>query len=262
MFGIGQTNPEGDQVPLDRPALTALADRCDGAYVEIAVDTRDVEKIARGLRDSYRILDDDALPWVDAGYALLFPAMGLGLLWFRRGWTRLWAALLFPLVITLPTEGVAQVRQDRQLKQPASIESASSAESNTWFSLVMDGFVELWLTPDQYGRLLLELGYYEKAARIFDDAGWQAVAHYYGEDFAQAALLFTRSDSTVALFNEANARAHQRDYVGARKAYDDILSRDPSFSPATNNRELMQRIIDEANRLSESQSSEAGVGSE
>jgi Ca-activated chloride channel family protein len=262
VFGIGQTNSAGHQVPLDRPALTALADRCDGAYVEIAVDTRDVEKIARGLRDSYRILDDDALPWVDAGYALLFPAMGLSLLWFRRGWTRLWAALLFPLVITLPTEGMAQVRQDRQLTLPASVESAPSVESNTWFSLVMDGFVELWLTPDQYGRLLLELGYYQKAARIFDDAGWQAVAHYYGEDFARAALLFTRNDSTVALFNEANARAHQRDYVGARKAYDDILSRDPSFSPATSNRELMQRIIDEANRLSESQSSEAGVGSE
>jgi Ca-activated chloride channel family protein len=120
----------------------------------------------------------------------------------------------------------------------------------------------LWLTPDQYGRLLLELGHYQKAAGIFDDPGWQGVAHYYGEDFARAALLFTRIDSPAALFNEANAKAHQRDYVGARKTYDAVLAVYPSLTKARANRELMQHIIEEANRLSESQTPEAGVGSE
>jgi Ca-activated chloride channel family protein len=262
VFGIGTADPAGSDVPLDREALTTLAERCNGSYVEIAVDTRDVEKVARGLRDSYRILDNDALPWVDGGYALLFPAMVLALLWFRRGWTRLWVWPLFLLVLALPSEGLAQVRQDRQITQPESAMSSPTAKSDSWLTTAIDGFVGLWLTPDQYGRLLLELGHYQKAAGIFDDPGWRGVAHYYGDDFARAALLFTRIDSPAALFNEANAKAHQRDYVGARKTYDAILTIYPSLTNARTNRELMQHIIEEANRLSESQTPEAGVGSE
>ena len=87
-------------------------------------------------------------------------------------------------------------------------------------------------------------------------------ARYYHQDFEQAASLFTRQDSDLAVFNEANARAHRRDYVGARTRYDLLLHRNPEFPGARANREFIHQIIEASNRLSESQTEEAGVGSE
>ena len=262
VLGVGTAQPISNGVPLDRAGLLALADACVGDYVDITVGPEDVEGIAKSLRDSYRILEDDALPWVDAGYGLLLPAMGLGLLWFRQGWTRLWMALLLPLALAMPSEGWAQIRQDRQPLPVDTMDPDIPEDSTDWFHTAVDGFVGLWLTPDQYGALLLKLGHYEKAAQTFHDPGWQGVAYYYAEDFERAALLFTRQDSATALFNEANARAHQRDYVGALARYDELLTAEPELSSALTNRNLMRQIIEESNRLSESQSNEAGVSGE
>ncbi len=44
-----------------------------------------------------------------------------------------------------------------------------------------------------------------------------------------AAEYFSRSDSDDALFNEANARAHARDYVRAVNRYDRLLARNPGL---------------------------------
>src|SRR5690606_23172127 len=73
---------------------------------------------------------------------------------------------------------------------------------------------------------------------------------------------FSRRDSDDALFNEANARAQARDYVRAVNRYDRLLARNPNYAGAAANRTQVQAIIDEINRLSESQQQEDGVGSE
>ena len=88
------------------------------------------------------------------------------------------------------------------------------------------------------------------------------MAYYYAEDFMLAAEYFSRSDSDDALFDEANARAHARDYVRAVHRYDRLLARSPDYPGAAPNRQRVQDIIDEINRLSESQQQEAGIGSE
>jgi Ca-activated chloride channel family protein len=171
-------------------------------------------------------------------------------------------ALLLPLALAMPSEGWAQIRQDRQPRPVDTMDPDIPEDSTDWFHTAVDGFVGLWLTPDQYGALLLKLGHYEKAAQTFHDPGWRGVAYYYAEYFERAALLFTRQDSATALFNEANARAHQRDYVGALARYDELLTAEPELSSALTNRNLMRQIIEESNRLSESQSNEAGVSGE
>ena len=77
-----------------------------------------------------------------------------------------------------------------------------------------------------------------------------------------AAEYFSRSDSDDALFNEANARAHARDYVRAAHRYDRLLARNPDYPGAQHNRDRVQALIDEINRLSESQQEEPGVSGE
>jgi Ca-activated chloride channel family protein len=206
------------------------------------------------------VIDDEALPWRDNGYPLVFPVLILVLLWFRRGWTRLWIWLLVPCLITFSNAPIAQLNLDTEMQ--TSLKNPPEISTHGLLLPALDGFVSLWLTPDQYGHVLLQLGYYQKAAEIFENPIWRATARYYHQDFEQAATLFTRQDNDVALFNEANARAHRRDYVGARNRYDLLLDRNPEFPGASANREFIHEIIETSNRLSESQTNEAGVGSE
>ena len=133
--------------------------------------------------------------------------------------------------------------------------SASHLNAGRWFA-------DLWLTPDQQGRILLQRGRYREAATRFDTLNWKALAYYYGEEFMLAAEYFSRSDTDDALFNEANARAHARDYVRSRNRYDRLLARTPDYPGAAQNRDIVQAIIEETNRLSESQQEESGVSGE
>ena len=137
--------------------------------------------------------------------------------------------------------GIAQERNDRSIGR--------------WFA-------DLWLTPDQQGRLLMQMGRYREAGSRFADPMWKGLAYYYSEEFMLAAEYFSRLDTDNALFNEANARAHARDYVRAVHRYDRLLARNPDYPGAARNRQRVPELIDEINRLSESQQQEAGVSSE
>jgi Ca-activated chloride channel family protein len=106
----------------------------------------------------------------------------------------------------------------------------------------------------------MQRGHYAQAAQRFDNPLWKGMAHYYNEEFMLAAAYFSRSDSAAALFNEANARAHARDYVRALARYDRLLQSHPDYPGAQQNRDRVQAIVDEINRLSESQVEEQGVG--
>ena len=91
----------------------------------------------------------------------------------------------------------------------------------------------------------MQSGKYREAAIRFEQLDWKALAYYYAEDFMLAAEYFSRSDTDDALFNEANARAHARDYVRARSRYDRLLARNPDYLGATENRATVYKIIEE-----------------
>jgi Ca-activated chloride channel family protein len=245
VVGVGSETEDPDAVPLERESLEAFADSANGLYVALTVDDADVRKLNRRIDSHYVIAEDSALPWLDSGYMLVFPAMALFLMWFRKGWTLTWAWLLLPVLLSsAPAPAVAEDKA-----QPA-------AESH---SAIVLWFADLWLTRDQQGRLLMQMGRYPEAATRFSDPMWKGMAYYYGEEFMLAAEYFSRRDSDDALFDEANARAHGRDYVRAVKRYDRLLARTPDYPGAAANRDRVQDIIDEINRLSESQQQEAGT---
>ena len=245
VVGVGSDKVNEGQIPLERRALENLASAAGGDYIAITIDDSDMRKINRKINSHYIVIEDSALPWLDSGYALLFPAMALWLMWFRRGWTLSWSWLLVPLLVV---QTPAPVQADEEV-------SSGGAQISHWFA-------DLWLTPDQQGRLLMQRGNYADAARRFESPQWQALAWYYAEEFMLAAEYFSRTDTDDALFNEANARAHARDYVRAVNRYDQLLASNPDYPGAAANRARVQALIDEINRISESQQQEDGVSSE
>jgi Ca-activated chloride channel family protein len=118
--------------------------------------------------------------------------------------------------------------------------------------------MDLWMTSDQQGRFYLEKGDYEKAAARFEDLAWKAVAYYLNENFDIAVELFARIETADGFFNLGNAYAHSQNYLLARDAYTKVLRLNPQHEGAARNRKIVQDIIDDINRMSESQQAEMG----
>lgn len=272
VVGVGTQEPGDGLAPLERRSLQKLASASDGTYLDLSLDDGDMRRVNRRIDNHYVIVEDSALPWLDSGYPLLFPAMLLFLMWFRKGWTLTWSWLLLPLVLTgTPAPVVAQQQSPGRAEQTASAQSATAepitaepqtVEPGSPLAAAGSWFADLWLTSDQQGRLLMQWQYYDAAANRFVDPMWKGLAYYYAEDFMLAAEYFSRSDSDDALFDEANARAHARDYLRAVRRYDQLLAHNPEYPGAASNRQRVQELIDEINRLSESQQQEPGVSGE
>ncbi len=232
VWGMGDPEPDPDAgvAPLEEAGLRSLAAAAGGRYIELSVDKGDVQSISRRVASHYVVTDDSAVPWLDSGYWLVFPCLAMFALWFRKGWTLQWG-----LVLAL---GLFSV-------QPQQAHAAGN-----WFT-------DLWLTPDQQGRLLLQRGDYREAAERFSHPLWKGVAYYYAEDFKLAAEYFSRVDSDVARFNRANALAHSQNYLAAVRVYDQLLARNPEHEAARRNRDKVQEVIDAINLMSASQADES-----
>ena len=50
----------------------------------------DIRQLTRAIQSNLRLADDPDAEWRDQGWWLLWPAVLLSLLWFRRGWTMQW----------------------------------------------------------------------------------------------------------------------------------------------------------------------------
>lgn len=123
-------------------------------------------------------------------------------------------------------------------------------------------FIDLWLTRDQQGQLLFNLGKYDQSATRFTNTRWQAYSLYGAEKFDQSATLYSQFKGADEMLARANALAHNRRYIKARDMYKDILLNFPEDQSALHNQQLVQKIIDDNNRLSESQKGDEGASDE
>ena len=198
------------------------------------MDDADVNRVNRLVNAHYSVAADSAVPWLDGGYALVFPCLALFLLWFRPGWTLQWSLAGVLLASSLLP---AEARADT-------------------------GFLDLWLSPDQQGRMLLERGDYRKAAERFADPEWKGLAWYYAEEFDLAAEYLSRVDTPSARFNRANALAHGQHYLRAAALYRQLLEDEAVGDLARRNLRIVQDLIDAINRMSESQQQEGSQSEE
>ena len=127
-----------------------------------------------------------------------------------------------------------------------------------WAALFPLRFFSLWLTPDQQGRLLFELGYYTQASQRFQTPLWKGVSLYAAESFEPAAMFFSQYQDRNGQFAKANALAHSRNYVQALAVYDQLLNDMPTDAEVINNRIIVKTLVDANQLMSESQQAEAG----
>ena len=100
-------------------------------------------------------------------------------------------------------------------------------------------FRNLWLTPDQQGRLAFDRGDYAAAAKLFADPMWRGIAAYRASISWTAAQAFEQVDTIEGRFALGNAQAQNHAYEKAIKAYDDVLKAQPQNLAAKTNRAIV-----------------------
>lgn len=191
--------------------------------VQVTVDDTDVRSVERRIDTKFQNAQasDAAASWRDEGYWLLFPIAALGLIWFRRGVTVHWAVLLWLL--------------------HAAPAHAQQVEPTFRFK-------DLWLTPDQQGRIAFDRADYAKAAKEFVDPMWRGIAAYRAYDFLTAAEEFRKIDTAEGRFAFGNTEAQNHAYEKAIKAYQDVLAQQPDNAAAKTNLAIVQAAFEAAEK--------------
>jgi Ca-activated chloride channel family protein len=204
---------------LDLAGLNALSGAAGVFTTRTSPDDDDVRRIERRIQSHLRRAqsEDPDARWRDAGPALALPMLILGLLWFRRGWTVRWSAAILVF---------------------ATLTGCGSAPREK------AGFIDLWLTPDQQGRMAFDDLEFAAAAEAFEDPLWKGVAFYRTGDMEAAIDWFARSRSPEADFNMGNAYAVLHRYAEAVASYDAALADRPEWVEARENRECVKGLMD------------------
>jgi Ca-activated chloride channel family protein len=190
--------------------------------VGLTVDSADIHSLERHIDTRFESAQADKIGarWRDEGFWLLIPIAGLGLLWFRRGVTVQWVLILAAMLHGIPTQAA---------ERPSS-------------------FLDLWLTPDQQGRVAFDRDNYHLAARLFADPMWRGIASYRAYDYLAAAEAFQTVNTAEGLFALGNAQAHNHAYEKAIKAYQDVLARQPNSAAAKTNLEIVRAALEAAEK--------------
>ena len=189
------------------------ARRADVATVPVSIDDGDVRAVERALTSSLARAAAAQGRLQDDGWLLALPAGLLVLLWFRRGTTLRWGAMLLALAF-LP---------------------AAHARA--------DGLSDWFWTPDQQGRRAYEAHRYPEAAETFADPEWRAAALYRAGKYDEAAETLAPIQTSVAQFDRGTALVRGRKYQEAVAAFETALRLDPGNAAARKNLDLTQRII-------------------
>ena len=192
--------------------------------VRVSVDDGDVRALERRIETRFQAAQADKVGarWRDEGYWLLYPLAMLSLFWFRRGITVNWAVILF-LSLHVPP---AEAQEPRR-------------------------FRDLWLTPDQQGRMAFDRGDYAAAAKLFADPFWRGISAYRAYDFLAAAAAFEHVTTPEGQFALANAQAHNHAFAKAIKAYDEVLKAQPDHAAAKINKAIVQAALQKQERQRE-----------
>jgi len=75
---------------IDPVALRRIATEASVTVVRAGIGDSDIRSLLRTIQSNLLQADDPDARWRDQGWWLLWPALLLALLWFRRGWTMQW----------------------------------------------------------------------------------------------------------------------------------------------------------------------------
>jgi Ca-activated chloride channel family protein len=202
---------------LDVEGLRRLKSEAGVAVATVTPDDADVRWIQRRIQSHLQQKQADAESrWKDEGWWLTIPIALLGALWFRRGWTIRWAAMVL-VALALGAPG--------------------RAEAAGW------RWLDPWLTSDQQGRLLYQKGDFTAAADRFADPMWRGVAFYRAGRYEEAVEAFARVDTAESYYDQGNALVRLGQFPAAVASYREALRRRPEWPEARANLAIVQRLI-------------------
>ncbi len=199
---------------LDIEGLKRFGSDTGASVATMTADDADIRWIVQRVATNFSQQSaSEGQRWRDLGWWLLLPTAFFYALSFRRGWVTRVAVLLVAVRVVLP----------------------DPAQSAT--------FEDIWLTPDQQGRLAYERGDYATAAAVFKDPMWKGTAYYRAGQFKEAANAFALSNTAQAWFNQGNALLHLGSFEEAIAAYENALEKRKGWPEADANLALAKRLL-------------------
>lgn len=209
---------DGDDVVIahaEPDRLADLAQSTGGLSSQVSLNDSDIRSLELRTVDSDDWQQSEreltVQRWQDDGYWVLWLALPIALLAWRRG-----ALLLLPLAL-LPLA-----------PQPV--------QAMDWESL--------WSRPDQRAEAMIQQDP-AAAAKKLDDPDWKGSALYRAQDYASAAKQFGQSETAYAHYNRGNALARKGELQAALDAYDKALAQDPNDADTQFNRDLVKQLLEQ-----------------
>ncbi|MGF1694123.1 VWA domain-containing protein [Vibrio kyushuensis] len=226
VYGIGDeaiTTP----YPLESRTLSSLARLTGGEFVTFTQEQGDIKRLNREIISFSELSGGEFEPWHDAGYPLVWFIIVPYLLWFRKGWLVKWSLVFLVCNASL-------------------FPSPVYASELNW--------LDVWLTRDQQGALHYDRAEYTSAAELFENENWKAESYYLVGDYETAQQYYMRNDDVASLLGAAASLAHMKEYIAAKKLYEEILQIDPSNKVAGNNLQVVTSVIEHIDTFTQSQS--------
>jgi Ca-activated chloride channel family protein len=211
--GFIRENGEIVTVRADFDALAQLTEKTGGASHRLTIDNSDLKALDlragddAGWEQTERDLTVDR--WQDDGYWLLWLALPLLFLSWRRG------ALMVVVLIIAPT-----------IPTPAM--------AFEW--------ADLWSRPEQRGETLIKRSP-EQAVQKFEAPAWRGSALYRAGEYEAAIDAFKEGNQVNSRYNLGNALARAGKLEEAVAAYEEVLADNPDHEDARHNRDLVEELL-------------------
>ena len=206
-------------VPLQKKLLQQIAEQGGGQYRDLSTSSADIDHLLASLStassqgaNKVEGIDNSSNDWQAQGPLLVLLLLPLAAIAFRKGW--------------LLTVGLIVIT----LGQPQPV------MASVWDSL--------WKRQDQLADQALQAGDYEQAEVLAEDPLRRGSAAFKKGDYEKALSDFSEAQGVDAAYNKGNALAKLKKYEDAIKAYDEALKQQPDMQDATNNRAMVQALLD------------------
>jgi Ca-activated chloride channel family protein len=197
--------------------LAQLASNNGGTSHALTLDDRDIRALALEPSQTGEWQNEqDGMTvnrWQDDGYWLLWLALPLLVLGWRRGAFAILAFALIPL-----------------MGAPRPVQALD------WGSL--------WQREDQRGPDLIQQDP-ASAAAVLEQPGWRGSALYRDGQYSDAAEAFANQPGAVGDYNRGNALARDGQLEEAIDAYQQALEQQPDFEDARFNQQLVEQLLNQ-----------------
>ncbi|WP_075591339.1 VWA domain-containing protein [Labilibacter marinus] len=179
----------------------------------LTLGNEDVENLAQLISKNleYRSVEQESEEeWEENGFPLLWIAMIILVLWFRKGWMIQWCVLLVFV-------------------------SSCNSQINTW--------EDLWYTKDYQGQKAMTKEHYAEASQKFESYTHKGVALYKAGDYEAAIEVFKLDTNATSMYNLSLAYAANGQNYLASEAL--LLAEElaPNNEVIKNAKENNQRVV-------------------